>query len=177
MHAVRRQLVEAQAQRVGLPLWQVDLPWPCANAVYEELMRQLCQRAVAEQADAIAFGDLFLQDIRDYRETQLRGTGLIPLFPVWHLPTDALALEMIQGGVRAKVTCVDPSKLDRSLAGRDFDQRFLESLPPSADPCGENGEFHTFVYESPVFSRPIPVTMGETVERDGFVFADVVAME
>jgi uncharacterized protein (TIGR00290 family) len=177
MHAVRRKLAEAQAERVGLPLWHVDLPWPCANAVYEELMAGLCRRAVAERADAIAFGDLFLQDIRDYREAQLRGTGLTPLFPVWQLPTEALALEMIQAGVKAKVTCVDPRKLDRSFAGRDFDEQFLKSLPPSVDPCGENGEFHTFVYESPVFSRPIPVTMGETVERDGFVFADVIPAE
>lgn len=173
MHAVRRELVEAQAERVGLPLWPVELPWPCSNAVYEELMSEICRRAVAEQADAMAFGDLFLQDIRDYREAQLRGTGLTPLFPVWHLPTPALASEMIQAGLKAKITCVDPGKLDRSFAGRDFDQSLLDSLPPSIDPCGENGEFHSFVYESPVFSRPIDIAMGEIVDRDGFVFADV----
>lgn len=174
MHAVRRELVEAQAERIGLPLWPVELPWPCSNGVYEELMREVCQRAIAEQADAMAFGDLFLQDIRDYRETQLRDTGLTPLFPVWHLPTGALASAMIQAGVKAKVTCVDPKKLDRSFAGQDFNQSFLDSLPPSIDPCGENGEFHTFVYESPAFSHPIDIAMGEIVERDGFVFADVL---
>jgi uncharacterized protein (TIGR00290 family) len=173
MHAVRRELVEAQADRVGLPLWPVELPWPCANGVYEELMGQVCRRAVAERADAIGFGDLFLQDIRDYREAQLRDTGLTPLFPVWHLPTGALASEMISAGLKAKVTCVDPRKLDRSFTGREFDQSFLASLPASIDPCGENGEFHTFVYESPVFSRPIDIATGEIVDRDGFVFADV----
>jgi uncharacterized protein (TIGR00290 family) len=173
MHAVRRELVEAQAERLGLRLWPVELPWPCSNAVYEELLSEVCRRAVAEQVDGIAFGDLFLQDIRDYREAQLRGTGLTPLFPVWHLPTAELASEMIQSGLKAKVTCVDPKKLDRSFAGRDFDRSFLDSLPPTVDPCGENGEFHTFVYESPAFTRPIEIATGEIVERDGFVFADV----
>ena len=174
MHAVRRGLVEAQAERAGLPLWPVELPWPCSNAVYEELMSEVCQRAVAEEVDSMAFGDLFLQDIRDYREAQLRGTGLTPLFPVWQLPTGSLALEMIEAGVKAKVTCVDPRKMDRFFAGKEFDQQFLDSLPPSIDPCGENGEFHSFVYESPVFSCPIRVATGEVVERDGFVFADVL---
>jgi uncharacterized protein (TIGR00290 family) len=177
MHAVRRELVEMQAERTGLPLWNVELPWPCSNVVYEELMTHLCRRAIADQADAIAFGDLFLEDIREYRKTQLRGTGLTPLFPVWHLPTQALALDMIQAGVKAKVTCIDPSKMERSFAGQDFGHSFLKSLPPSVDPCGENGEFHTFVYDSPVFSCPIPVAMGEIVERDGFVFADVLPLE
>jgi uncharacterized protein (TIGR00290 family) len=174
MHAVRRALAETQAERIGLPLWPVELPWPCSNAEYEDRMRALCQRAVAEGIDAVAFGDLFLQDIRDYRLRQLQGTGLEPLFPVWQIPTRELAREMIAAGVRAKVTCVDPSKLSKSFAGRDYDQSFLDALPPSVDPCGENGEFHTFVYESPVFSRPIAVRSGEIVERDGFVFADVL---
>ena len=173
MHAVRRELVEAQAERVSVPLWPVELPWPCSNVVYEQLMAEVCRRAIAERVDSMAFGDLFLQDIRDYREAQLRGAGLTPLFPVWHLPTDALALEMIESGVKAKVTCVDPKKMDRAFAGQDFDRRFLASLPPSIDPCGENGEFHSFVYESPVFSRAICVQSGEIIERDGFVFADV----
>jgi len=174
MHAVRRTLVEAQAERSNLPLWSAELPWPCSNAVYEDAMTAICQRAVAERVTEIAFGDLFLQDIRDYRERQLRGTGLSPLFPVWHLPTDELATEMIRAGVRAKVTCLDPAKLERCFAGREFDRAFLESLPPTVDPCGENGEFHTFVYESPVFSRPIPTKTGEVIERDGFVFVDVL---
>ena len=121
----------------------------------------------------MAFGDLFLQDIRDYRERQLAGTGIEGLFPLWHLPTDELALEMIRAGVKSRITCVDPKKLDKSFAGREFDEKFLDALPPEVDPCGENGEFHTFVYDAPVFASPIGVETGEIVERDGFVFADV----
>jgi uncharacterized protein (TIGR00290 family) len=174
MHAVRRELVEAQAARLGLPLWRVELPWPCSNAAYETLMGAVCQRAVNEEISAIAFGDLFLTDIRAYRERQLAGTGLEPLFPVWGIPTKQLALDMISAGVRAKLTCVDPSKLDKSYAGREFDLAFLESLPKDIDPCGENGEFHTFVYDAPVFTHPIEAQLGKIVERDGFVFADVL---
>ena len=174
MHAVRRALVDTQASRTGIPQWSVDLPWPCSNAEYEERMRGVCQRALAEGITAIAFGDLFLQDIRDYRERQLQGTGLEPLFPVWEIPTAKLARDMIAAGVKAKITCVDPAQVDRAFAGCDFDQALLDSLPPGVDPCGENGEFHTFVYDAPVFSSPIAVSMGEIVERDGFVFADVL---
>lgn len=174
MHAVRRALVEAQAQRVGVPLWAVDLPWPCSNLEYEERMRAVCQRASAEDITAVAFGDLFLQDIRDYRLQQLQGTGLEALFPVWQIPTAQLARDMIAAGLQAKLTCVDPAKLENTFAGRDYDLRLLEALPPAIDPCGENGEFHTFVYNAPVFSSPISVQTGEVVERDGFVFADVL---
>jgi uncharacterized protein (TIGR00290 family) len=174
MHAVRRELVDAQATRTGIPQWSLDLPWPCSNAEYEERMRGVCQRAIADGITAIAFGDLFLQDIRDYRERQLQGSGLEPLFPVWQIPTAQLARGMIAAGVRAKITCVDPAQVDRSFAGRDFDQALLDSLPPGVDPCGENGEFHTFVYDAPVFCSPIEIRMGEIVERDGFVFADVL---
>jgi len=174
MHAVRRELVEAQAERMGLPLWSIDLPWPCSNAVYENLMLDMCRRALQEGITAVAFGDLFLQDIRDYRERQLQATGLRPLFPVWQIPTNELALELIRAGVKAKVTCVDPAKLDASCAGREYDDEFLNSLPPGIDPCGENGEFHTFVYDAPVFSSEIRVQVGEKLARDGFVFADVL---
>jgi uncharacterized protein (TIGR00290 family) len=179
MHAVRRELLEAQAERVGLPLWAVDLPWPCSNADYERLMLGVCDRAVAEGITAVAFGDLFLEDVRAYRVKQMENTGLELLFPAWGIPTDVLAREMIAGGsctrkIRAKITCVDPRKLDASFAGRDFDLDFLAALPAGIDPCGENGEFHSFVYDAPVFSRPIEVRGGEVVERDGFVFADVV---
>src|SRR5262249_10941147 len=146
------------------------LPWPCSNAEYESLMGGACQRALDEGIQAIAFGDLFLDEIRAYRERQLAGTGLAPLFPLWQLPTAELAREMVAGGMRAKITCVDPSKLDRSFAGRDWNLELIAQLPPSVDPCGENGEFHTFVYDSPVFDRAIPVETGEIVERDGFVF-------
>ncbi len=173
MHAVRRELVEAQAGRMGLPLWSIDLPWPCSNAVYENLMLGMCRRALQDGITAVAFGDLFLQDIRDYRERQLQPTGLRPLFPVWKIPTNELALELIRAGVKAKVTCIDPAKLDASYAGREYDGEFLNSLPPGIDPCGENGEFHTFVYDAPVFSSEIRVQVGEKVARDGFVFADV----
>jgi uncharacterized protein (TIGR00290 family) len=174
MHAVRRSLVEIQAERIGLPLWPVELPWPCSNAQYEEIVQGVWRRALDEGIHAVAFGDLFLEDIRAYRERQLSGTGLDPLFPVWQIPTRRLAEEMIAAGVKAKITCVDPSKLDKSFAGRDFDQAFLDDLPAEVDPCGENGEFHTFVYDAPVFSRAIEVRTGEIVERDGFVFADVL---
>ena len=174
MHAVRRSLVEAQAESVGLPLWQVELPWPCSNAEYEERMAAVCRRAVSEGITAVAFGDLFLEEIRAYREKQLAGTGLEPLFPVWGIPTGALGREMIRAGQKALITCVDPSKLDESYAGRSYDDGLLDGLPAAVDPCGENGEFHTFVYDGPAFSRGLEVRSGEIVKRDGFVFADVV---
>ena len=173
MHAVRRSLAEAQAARLGLPVWPVELPWPCSNSAYEERMACLCKRALTEGITAVAFGDLFLQDIRDYREKQLLGTGLEPIFPLWQLPTGQLAREMIDGGLKARVTCVDPAKMDRSAAGREYNAEFLASLPDGVDHCGENGEFHTFVYDGPLFSRAIDVTLGEIVERDSFVFADL----
>ncbi len=173
MHAVRHQLLDLQAASVGLPLWTVPLPWPCSNEQYELRMTALCERAVGEAVQAIAFGDLFLADIRAYREKQLAGTGLTPLFPVWQIPTGDLARTMIASGLRAKITCVDPRVLDAGFAGRDFDSQFLADLPPQIDPCGENGEFHSFVYDAPVFRRPIKVSVGEIIERDGFVFADL----
>jgi uncharacterized protein (TIGR00290 family) len=173
MHAVRRRLLELQAESVGLPLWTVPLPWPCSNQQYEEKMRELCARATREEVEAIAFGDLFLADIRAYREKQLESTGLQPIFPVWLLPTRRLALDMIEAGLRAKVTCVDPKVLASEFAGRDFDASFLADLPEGVDPCGENGEFHSFVYDGPMFRHPISVQVGEVVERDGFVFADL----
>ena len=174
MHAVRRALVEEQARSVGIPLWPVELPWPCSNADYETRMRAVCERAVAEGITAAAFGDLFLEDIRAYRVRQLEGTGLEPIFPVWQLPTAALGREMIRAGQKAVITCVDPSKLDASYAGREYDDSLLDSLPAGIDPCGENGEFHSFVYDGPAFSRPLRVRTGETVTRDGFVFTDVL---
>ena len=175
MHAVRRELVEMQAESAGLPLWKVPLPWPCSNAEYEARMSQVCERAVREGVHAIAFGDLFLEDIRAYRERQLRGTGLAPLFPVWQIQTGELANEMIAAGLRAKITCVDPKKLSPDFTGREFDDAFLKDLPAGVDPCGENGEFHSFVYAGPMFRAAIPVELGEIVERDGFFFADLKA--
>ncbi|HEY3443348.1 MAG TPA: ATP-binding protein [Paludibaculum sp.] len=174
MHAVRRELLRRQAESIGLPLLTVDLPWPCPNEAYEPLMSKACADMKAMGAEAVAFGDLYLEDVRAYRVKQLAPTGLEPVFPLWGRPTDALAREMIAGGQRARVTCVDPKKLTREFAGREFDLALLSDLPPGADPCGENGEFHSFVYESPVLRWPVRITSGEVVERDGFIFADVL---
>lgn len=172
MHGTRRLVLEAQAQAAGVPLWSVPLPWPCSNEDYEQRMRKVCQRAVTERVDAVAFGDLFLQDIRSYREAQLQGTGLEPLFPLWQIPTARLAREMIAGGLRAKLTCVDTKQLPPSFVGREFDARLLDDLPESADPCGERGEFHTCVYSGPMFAQSISLESGEVVCRDGFAYAD-----
>jgi uncharacterized protein (TIGR00290 family) len=173
MHGVRRELAEAQARAAGVPLWPVELPWPCSNRQYEERMSEACRRAVESGIDSIAFGDLFLEDVRAYRERQLAGTGLCPLFPLWGEPTAKLAREMIAGGLRARITCVDPRVLPARFAGREFDEAFLAELPAGVDPCGENGEFHSFVYGGPMFAAPVEVECGEVVERDGFVFADL----
>jgi uncharacterized protein (TIGR00290 family) len=174
MHAVRRELVERQAAEIGLPLWSVPLPWPCPNEHYESLMAQTCAKAVAEGIEGVAFGDLFLEDVRAYRIKQLKSTGLEPIFPVWQIPTATLAREMIASGLRAKLTCVDTGKLDKSFAGREFDEALLADLPNEVDPCGERGEFHSFVYAGPMFNNAIPVTVGPTVARDQFVFADLI---
>jgi uncharacterized protein (TIGR00290 family) len=176
MHAVRRELVEAQAQAAGLPLWAIALPWPCSNDIYEGRMAAALATALERGVTHVAYGDLFLQDIRDYRVRQLAGSGLEPLFPLWGTPADTpgLARRMLAGGLRAVLTCVDPSQLDTRFAGRQFDEALLADLPAGADPCGEKGEFHTFCYDAPVFARPLAVCVGETVLRDGFCFTDLV---
>jgi uncharacterized protein (TIGR00290 family) len=174
MHSVRRELVRMQAERAGLPLWEIPLPWPCSNEQYEAQMKGVCERAVAEGIEQVAFGDLYLRDIRAYREKQLVGTGLEPVFPCWDIPTRQLAEDMIAAGVKARLTCVDPKQLDVKFAGREFDAALLRDLPEGVDPCGENGEFHTFCYASPVFREAIPVVAGEVVVRDGFCFADIL---
>lgn len=174
MHGVRRSVLESQARAAGLPLWTVPLPWPCSNDIYEQLMAELCQRAVAHGIDAIAFGDLFLEDIRTYREKQLASTGLEPLFPVWDIQTDTLAQQMIAAGVRARLACVDTKQLPANFAGREFDAALLRDLPAGIDPCGERGEFHTCVYAGPMFTEPMELETGVIVERDGFVFADLL---
>lgn len=173
MHGVRRELLLAQAEAVGLPLWEVPIPNPCSNSAYEAAMAGVLERARRAGIRAVAFGDLFLEDIRRYRERMMARTGIVPRFPLWGEPTGELARRMIDAGVRAKVVCVDLRHLAPSFAGREFDRGFLADLPPGADPCGERGEFHTFVYDGPVFSRPIPVAVGEVVQRDGFGFADL----
>lgn len=174
MHAVRHELLRLQAEAAGLPLMTVGLPWPCSNEEYERRMARACQQMVADGVEAIAFGDLYLEDVRAYREKQLAGTGLTPLFPLWRRPTDELARTMIASGQKAVLTSVDPKRLGREFAGREFDLALLADLPAGVDACGENGEFHSFVYESPVFAAPIAVRSGEVVERDGFIFADVL---
>ena len=174
MHAVRTELLQAQAAAAGLPLWPVLIPWPCSNAEYEAAMGEAIGRARDAGITAIAIGDLFLEDIRSYREERLRGSGLTPLFPVWGMPTAALAAAMVGGGLRARLTCVDPTQLSGDFAGREFDAALLGDLPASVDPCGERGEFHTFTYDGPMFSRPVGVRAGEVIVRDGFVFADLL---
>lgn len=174
MHAVRRQLLEEQARAAGVPLVTVPLPWPCSNAEYEARMRAAVGEAVAQGFTHVAFGDLFLEDVRRYREERLAGTGLTPLFPIWGIPTAQLAAQMIDGGLRAVLTCVNPKLLDQSFAGRQFDRALLADLPPGVDPCGERGEFHSFAYDGPMFNHPVAVSLGEIVDRDGFTFADVL---
>ena len=174
-----------QAERAGLPLWEIPLPWPCSNEQYEAQMKGVCERALVEGIEQVAFGDLFLEDIRAYRVEKLAGTGLEPIFPCWLIPTDVLAREMIAAGVRAHLVCVDPRKMDRKFAGRVLDEQLLAELPETVDPCGERGEFHTFVSAGPCFfdgsgppggggSGSIEVSAGEVVERDGFIYADLL---
>ncbi len=174
MHGFREVLLDRQGEAAGLPLWKVPLQWPCSNEVYEGLMAEVCARAVAEGLHGIAFGDLFLEDIRAYRVEKLAGTGLEPIFPCWLIPTDVLAREMVAAGIRAHLVCVDPRKMEKKFAGRVLDEHLLAELPETVDPCGERGEFHTFVSAGPMFSGSIEVLPGEVVERDGFVYADLL---
>jgi uncharacterized protein (TIGR00290 family) len=173
MHAVRVELLQAQADALGLGLRQVHIPSPCPNDVYEQGMDAAVRQAVDDGFTHIAFGDLFLEDIRRYREQHLAGSGLTPIFPLFGRDTTALAREMVAGGLRARLTCVDPKVLDPRLVGREFDGSLLDELPASIDPCGERGEFHTCVTAGPMFSNELPVRVGTVVERDGFVFADI----
>ncbi|AKT37683.1 ATP-binding protein [Chondromyces crocatus] len=174
IHGVRVGLLRAQAAATGLPLREVPLPSPCPNAEYEARMGAALAQARAEGVAALAFGDLFLEEIRRYREDSLRGTGLDAVFPLWGEPTPALARRMLALGLRARITCIDPRRVGREVVGRDFDEALLDGLPHTVDPCGERGELHTFAYAGPMFRHPIGITTGETVERDGFVFADLL---
>ncbi len=174
VHGFREELLDQQAVATGLPLWKVDLPFPCTNEIYEAKMAAACARAVAEGIEAVAFGDLFLEDIRAYRIAKLAGTGLEPLFPVWGIPTAELAQQMLAGGLRARLTTVDPRHMNASFAGREFNAELLAALPPGVDPCGERGEFHSFCFAGPMFAHPIPVEYTHTVLRDGFAYADLV---
>jgi uncharacterized protein (TIGR00290 family) len=173
MHAVRVDVLQAQADALGLPLWRVPIPSPCPNEVYEQAMAAAVKHAVDEGFSHVAFGDLYLEDVRRYREERLTGSGLEPLFPLFGSDTMRLAREMIAAGLRARLTCIDPNVLDRSFAGREFDVSLIADLPATVDPCGERGEFHTCAYDGPMFHRPIPIQTGMVVERDGFVFSDL----
>jgi uncharacterized protein (TIGR00290 family) len=174
MHAVRRELLEAQAERLGLPLHQVDLPWPCSNEDYEERMAAALEVATDAEVETVVFGDLYLADVRAYREGTLAGTGIAAEFPLWGEATDRLARTMLDAGIRAVLTCVDPAQLPAEFVGRSYDAELLADLPDGVDPCGERGEFHTFVWDGPGFSSPIDVSLGEVVERGGFVYCDVL---
>jgi len=174
IHAVRLELLERQAEALGLPVQVIDLPSPCTNAQYEAAMGKFVDESKRHGIECIAFGDLFLADIKEYREAKLAGTGIAPLFPLWLMPTDRLATEMIANGLRAVVTCVDPQQLPLSFAGREFNEQFLADLPNDVDPCGERGEFHTFAFDGPMFEKPVGIQKGEVVERDGFGYADLL---
>ncbi len=177
MHGVRESLLDQQAAATGLPLYKVAIPSPCPNEVYERAMATMVGRLRSEGVSRMVFGDLFLEDIRAYRESKLKGTGMDPVFPLWGRPTDRLAEEMIDAGLDARVVALDPRRMPKSFAGRRFDRGFLSDLPPEVDRCGERGEFHTCVVAGPMFDRSIPVEPGDVVERDGFVFADLVPTE
>jgi uncharacterized protein (TIGR00290 family) len=172
MHAVRVELLRQQAQAVGLPLQLIEIPYPCSDEQYAAVMSDFMARARSEEVSCMAFGDLYLQDVRRYREERMQGTGIEAVFPLWEKPTRPLLQEMLAGGLRACLTCVDPRVLPANFAGRELTPALLESMPADIDPCGENGEFHTFVFDGPMFTQPLDIEMGEVVERDGFVFAD-----
>jgi uncharacterized protein (TIGR00290 family) len=174
MHGVREELLEAQAEALGLPLTMVRIPYPCPNDVYERLMRGTLETARAAGIRNVVFGDLFLEDIRNYRVQRMSELGMECIFPLWRRPTTELAREMVRTGIKARLVSLDPRALDRSFAGRPFDEQLLAELPPGVDPCGERGEFHTFVTDSPQFRSPLKVQLGEVVERDGFVFVDLL---
>jgi len=174
MHAVRVELLQKLASCIGLPVDIIEIPYPCSNEEYEKIMSQFVESAKAVNIEYFAFGDFFLDDVRSYREENLTGTGISPLFPIWGIPTDKLSREMMRSGLKAVITCVDPKKLPQEFIGREYNEAFLEDLPEGVDPCGENGEFHSFVFDAPNFARPIEISLGEVVKRDGFIFVDIV---
>lgn len=174
MHAVRVELIKRQAASAGLPVQFIELPHPCTDAEYRIIMGEFIDQVSRQGIEYIAFGDLYLEDIRSYRENNLADTGITPIFPIWGMETTALSRKMVNSGLRAVITCVDPNKLDPEFIGREYDQAFLEQLPDTVDPCGENGEFHSFAFAGPMFKEPVDIRPGETVARDGFVFADVL---
>lgn len=173
MHDVRVELLHEQARSIGLPLEILRIPSPCSNKEYERIMGGFVDKARAEGVELIGYGDLALGDVRHYRERMLRGTGIEPIFPIWGMPTGELALEMVDGGLKTVVICIDPKQMPAIFIGKVYDRVFLDALPRSVDPCGENGEFHTFVFDGPMFATPVAVAVGDAVERHGFVYAEV----
>lgn len=173
MHSTRLDLVKMQASEAGLPIELIPLPFPCSNEDYEKIMGDFIKSVIERGITHIAFGDLFLEDIRQYRIDKLEGTGITPIFPIWGIPTNELSRTMIASGLRSQVTCIDPKQIPEEFAGQEYNSDFIESLPDSVDPCGENGEFHSFAFAGPMFKNHIPITVGETVKRDGFIFTDV----
>lgn len=173
MHAVRLVLLKQQAAAANLPLHIINIPHPCSNENYNQAMDGFFDSIQQIGATHMAFGDLFLEDIRQYREENLKGTGLTPMFPLWLEPTEKLAQKMIDAGLKTRITCIDPNKLSANFVGREFNQQFLDDLPDGIDPCGENGEFHSFTYAGPMFKKPINISTGDVVEREGFIFADL----
>lgn len=174
MHAVRVALLQSQADSIGLPIRLIPIPHPCSNADYARIMGEFVSREKDAGVGYFAFGDLFLEDIRQYRERSLSGSGITPLFPIWGLDTRVLAESMLGSGLRAQITCVDPKQLGREFSGREFDASFLKDLPPAVDPCGENGEFHSFAFDGPMFGHKVGFEIGETVMRDEYVFTDLL---
>ena len=174
MHGVRIELLQRQAKSIGLPLEIIEIPYPCSNAEYENIMNRFVERAIDDNIEYFVFGDLFLEDIRKYREEKLHGSGIKPIFPLWGIPTDKLSREMINGGLRAVITCIDPKKTPKEFVGWEFDAEFLDSIPKTIDPCGENGEFHSFVFNGPMFKEQIEIHTGQIVQRDDFVFVDIL---
>jgi uncharacterized protein (TIGR00290 family) len=174
MHAVRVALLQMQADSIGLPIHLIPIPYPCSNAEYAEIMDEFVDREKERGVECFAFGDLFLDDIREYRESSLSGTGIEPIFPIWGMDTHALSTNMLESGLRAQITCVDPRQLAPEFSGREYDKRFLTEIPPGVDPCGENGEFHSFAFDGPMFGHRINIKVGETTSRDNFVFTDLL---
>jgi uncharacterized protein (TIGR00290 family) len=177
MHAVRNELILQQAESIGLPLELIPIPYPCSDSEYKKIMGNFIKQTKKQDVDSIAFGDLYLEDIRSYREASLAGTGITPLFPLWGMPTDELSKEMVSSGLRAKITCIDPQYLAQEFAGHEYNSTFLKQIPESVDPCGEKGEFHSFAYDGPMFKSAVNICVGETVARDGFVFTDLLPGE
>jgi uncharacterized protein (TIGR00290 family) len=177
VHSTRRELLQRQADAVGLPLQTINLPDPCTNEQCDTIMREFVMQSAAQGVQCMAFGDLFLEDVRKYREDQVSGTGIDPVFPMWGIPTRKLAEQMLSAGLDAYVSSVDLKKLPARFAGKKWSRELISELPQDVDPCGENGEIHTIAVGGPMFRRPISITVGETVERNGFAYADIVPMK